>query len=187
MRTSDVDILIIPGFNGSGPDHWQSRWEANLSTARRVEQFDWDRPRRDEWVARVVEAAAATTRPAVLVAHSLGVLTVAHAAPQLSGKVIGAFLVAPPDETAVAALPEIDPTVVPVPRAPLPFPATLIASDNDPYCGLAAAEDFCFAWGAAFANAGAAGHINTESGHGPWPEGLLGFATFLKRLGPAAP
>jgi hypothetical protein len=27
-----------------------------------------------------------------------------------------------------------------------------------------------------------AGHINSSSGHGPWPEGLLSFGTFLKPL-----
>ena len=41
MRTSDADILMVPGWNGSGPDHWQSRWERNLKTARRIEQDDW--------------------------------------------------------------------------------------------------------------------------------------------------
>jgi predicted alpha/beta hydrolase family esterase len=53
MRTSDCDILIIPGYTNSGPDHWQSRWERQLSTARRVEQANWDEPKRAEWVARV--------------------------------------------------------------------------------------------------------------------------------------
>jgi predicted alpha/beta hydrolase family esterase len=182
MRTSDVDILIVPGLNGSGPDHWQSRWEAKLSTAQRVRQADWDRPRRDAWASGLIEAVAAATRPVVLVAHSLGVVAVVHAAPELSGKVAGAFLVAPPDEAALAVLPEVDPAFAPIPRAPLPFPSMLIASADDPHCALAAAEDLSFAWGAAFANAGAAGHINTESGHGPWPEGLMSFATFLKRL-----
>ena len=33
MKSSDVDILIIPGWSGSGPEHWQSRWEARLTTA----------------------------------------------------------------------------------------------------------------------------------------------------------
>lgn len=183
MRTSDLDILIVPGLNGSGPDHWQSRWQAKLSTARRVEQDDWDRPRRDAWTASVIDAVAGAIRPAVLVAHSLGVLAVVHAAADLSGKIAGAFLVAPPDETTLAGLPEVDAAFAPIPRAPLPFPSILIASADDPYCALAAAEDLSFAWGAAFANAGAAGHINTESGHGPWPEGLMSFATFLKRLG----
>lgn len=185
MRTSDVDILIVPGLTGSGPDHWQTRWETKLSTARRVVQDDWDRPRRDAWVAGIVAAVAGTTRPAVLVAHSLGVLAVVHAAPHLPPAVAGAFLVAPPDEIALAELPDVDPAFRPIPRAPLPFAAVLVASENDPYCTLSVAEDFGFAWGAAFANAGAAGHINTASGHGPWPEGLLRFAMFLKRLGPS--
>ncbi|MGO8657408.1 alpha/beta hydrolase, partial [Rhizobium ruizarguesonis] len=35
MKASDADILIIPGYTNSGPGHWQSRWEAKLSTARR--------------------------------------------------------------------------------------------------------------------------------------------------------
>jgi predicted alpha/beta hydrolase family esterase len=183
MRSSDADILIVPGLSGSGPDHWQTRWESKLTTARRVEQVDWDRPQRDAWVDRIVEMAQAATRPVVLVAHSLGVLAVVHAAPRLPAAVAGAFLVAPPDEASLATLPEVDPAFVPIPQAPLPFPATLIASADDPYCSLAAAEDLSFAWGAAFADAGLAGHINTESGHGPWPEGLMRFAGFLKQLG----
>jgi predicted alpha/beta hydrolase family esterase len=186
MRSSDLDILIVPGLNGSGPDHWQTRWERKLSTARRVEQDDWERPRRDQWIERLVAASATATRPAVLVAHSLGVHTVVQAAPYLSKTVIGAFLVAPPDEPALAAIPEVDRAFAPIPRDPLPFSAILVASENDPYCDIAAAEDFGFAWGAAFANAGAAGHINTESGHGPWPEGLLRFAGFISRLTPPA-
>jgi uncharacterized protein len=185
MRTSDVDILIVPGLAGSGPDHWQSRWEAKLSTARRVEQDDWDRPRRDAWIERLAEAVAGAARPVVLIAHSLGVLTVVHGAPRLPATIAGAFLVAPPDEAAIAALPEVDRAFVPIPHAPLPFPSILIASADDPYCALAVAEDLSFAWGAAFANAGAAGRINSESGHGPWPEGLMRFAGFLKQLGPA--
>ena len=31
MRTSDCEILIVPGLTNSGPDHWQSRWEGKLS------------------------------------------------------------------------------------------------------------------------------------------------------------
>jgi len=73
MRTSDCDILIIPGFTNSGPDHWQSRWERQLSTARRVEQASWDEPKRSEWVARVITEVKRSRRPVVLVAHSLAV------------------------------------------------------------------------------------------------------------------
>lgn len=186
MRTSDVDILMVPGLGNSGPDHWQSRWQARLTTARRVAQDDWDRPRREPWVARIVAEVEAAARPVVLVAHSLGVLAVVHAAPLLPATVAGAFLVAPPDDDGLATLPEVDPAFAPIPTAPLPFPAVLAASCNDALCRRAAAEDMAYAWGAAFADAGDAGHIDTASGHGPWPEGLMRFAGFLKRLTPPA-
>lgn len=183
MKTSDSDILIVPGLGGSGPDHWQTRWEGKLSTARRVEQLDWDNPERDEWTARIVEEVAASERPVVLVAHSLGVAAAVHAAPSLpTGIVRGALLVGMPDVERPDMPPEIDPAFSPLPRDPLPFPALLVASRNDPYCEYDRAEDFSYSWGAALVDAGEAGHINAESGFGPWPEGLMRFAGFLKRL-----
>ena len=51
MRASEADILIIPGFRGSDPEHWQSRWEAKLPSARRVLQEDWERPKLAAWRA----------------------------------------------------------------------------------------------------------------------------------------
>src|SRR5690606_18116691 len=56
MKAKDAEILIIPGYTNSGPDHWQSRWQSRLSTARRVEQKEWSKPVREDWVAKVVEA-----------------------------------------------------------------------------------------------------------------------------------
>ena len=53
---------------------------------------------------------------------------------------------------------------------------------RDPHCAYEKAEDISYAWGAAIVDAGDAGHLNTESGHGPWPEGLMRFAGFLKHL-----
>jgi uncharacterized protein len=183
MRTSDCDILIVPGYTNSGPDHWQSRWQQRLSSARRVEQDDWDAPARDEWVSRLLKTAEPCRRPVVLVAHSLGVITVAHAAPMLPpGIVRGAFLVAPSDVEDPERIAAIGRSFAPVPRDPLPFPSLLVASRSDPYCAYERAEDFAFAWGSALLDAGEAGHINTASGYGPWPEGLMRFAGFLKRL-----
>jgi predicted alpha/beta hydrolase family esterase len=183
MRTSDCDILIVPGHTNSGPDHWQSRWERQLSTARRVEQRDWDRPTRDEWVRRIVLAVERATRPVVLVAHSLGVVAVAHAAPLLpEGRVRGAFLVGLPDVEPEGFLPAVERAFAPIPRDPLPFPSALVASRTDPTCAYDKAEDIAYAWGSALVDAGDSGHLNTESGHGPWPEGLMRFAGFLKRL-----
>ena len=58
-----------------------------------------------------------------------------------------------------------------MPLARLPFPATVIASSDDPYVTLARARAFAAAWGAAFVDAGALGHINAASGLGDWPAG----------------
>ena len=184
MKTSDCDILIVPGHENSGADHWQSRWERQLSTARRIEQESWDEPDKDAWIGRIVQDVAQARLPVVLVGHSLGVVAIAHAAPLLApGKVQGAFLVGLPDVERPDFMPAIDRAFAPIPRDPLPFPSVLVASRTDPHCSYGKAEDTAYAWGSAIVDAGDAGHINTDSGHGPWPEGLMRFAGFLKRLG----
>jgi uncharacterized protein len=183
MKTSDCDILIVPGYENSDADHWQSRWERQLSTARRIEQESWDAPNRKDWIERIVHEVEQARKPVVLVGHSLGVVAIAHAAPHLpKGKVQGAFLVGLPDVERPDFVPAIDQEFAPIPRDPLPFPSVLVASRTDPHCTYEKAEDVAYAWGSAIVDAGDAGHINTDSGHGPWPEGLLRFAGFLKRL-----
>lgn len=193
MRSSEADILIVPGWHGSGPQHWQSRWERNLKTARRIEQDDWTAPDKDAWVGNIIKAVAETARPAVLVAHSIGVTTVAHAAAKLpQGAIAGAFLVAAPDVDNAAHWPVTDGYVwpddgfgfAPMPVDPLPFASMLLASSDDPYCPLDRARHFAAGWGSELVEVGSAGHINAASGHGPWPEGVLRFGTFLAKLDP---
>jgi predicted alpha/beta hydrolase family esterase len=183
MRAADAEILIVPGWQGSGPEHWQSRWEEKLSSARRVEQADWERPVLSEWVERLVQSVNAAEKPVVLVAHSLGVLVVVHAAPRFApGRVAGAFLVTPPSPGYLALSDEIDRAFADVPEEPLPFPTVLTVSSNDEYCEHDEAERLGTLWGAEIAQAGEAGHVNTSSGHGPWPEGIMRFAGFMSRL-----
>jgi uncharacterized protein len=184
MRTTDVDILLVPGWTGSGPDHWQSRWAVKLTTARRVEQADWDRVDKQQWTACLLAAIARATKPVVLVAHSCGVPTVVHAASQMTlHAVAGAFLVATPSEAACAALPGMDPAFTPYPRSLLPFPSMLIASRNDEHCAYDDAQALADAWGSSLIDAGDSGHINTASGHGPWPDGAMRLGVFLRQLG----
>ncbi|HTV70983.1 MAG TPA: alpha/beta hydrolase [Rhizobiaceae bacterium] len=182
MKVKDADILIVPGYTNSGPEHWQSRWETKLSTARRVEQEEWSKPVREDWVTRVADAVNEATKPVVIVAHSLGVATVVQAVPLFKNRVAGAFLVAVPD----VANPEIRPkhlmTFGPYPRDPLPFPSIVVASRNDPFSSYDVVEDIAAAWGSLFIDAGEAGHINSDAGYGPWPEGSMAFAQFLSRL-----
>ena len=182
MRVRDIDILIVPGWTGAGPDHWQSRWESKLSTARRVEQTDWETPRIGDWIDRIVAEVEASTRPPVIVAHSCGVIATVAAAPKLAKRLRGAFLVAPADLEGRDLWPATDGGFAPVPMSTLPFPAKLIGSSTDPYCSVKRALALGAAWGADVSIIAGAGHINTASGHGPWPEGLLTFGLFLKSL-----
>jgi len=184
MKAKDADILIIPGYTNSGPDHWQTRWEEKLSTARRIDQAEWSKPVLADWKANVVDAVNAAQKPVVLVAHSLGVATVVQAVPEFRNKIAGAFLVAPPDVANAAVRPKHLMTFGPYPRDPLPFPSITVASRNDPFCAFDVAEDIAGAWGSLFIDAGEVGHINAESGHGPWPEGTLTFAKFVSSLKP---
>ncbi|AXS41160.1 alpha/beta hydrolase [Breoghania sp. L-A4] len=184
MKIAHSEILIVPGLGNSGPDHWQTRWETKLSTAKRVEMGNWDRPHREQWTERLVTAVNAAQRPVVLVGHSLGVVTIAHAAPKFDrGKVAGAYCVALPDIEDASRVPAPTPGFGPIPREKLPFACTLVASQTDPYCPYPKAERIAAEWGAHFESAGDCGHINADSGQGPWPEGLLSFAKFMTRLG----
>ena len=164
------NILILPGWQNSGPDHWQSRWEAAHGYAR-VEQHDWQRPLRGDWIARLEEVLLSLGSPAVLVAHSLGCIhTAAWAAhSQNTHRVKAALLVAPPD-VARDDIRQMLPSWFPVPLQRLPFPTILISSDNDPFCSLARAESFAAAWGSDFINAGPRGHLNADSGLRDWPD-----------------
>lgn len=182
MKSADCDILVVPGYTNSGPDHWQSRWQERLSTARRVTQESWDHPEPEAWRDAVIAAVQAATRPVVLVGHSLGVISCVQAAPYLAaGRVAGAFLVALPDVERPDT-PAVLRTFAPIPRAPLPFPSVLVTSRTDPYTAYDRAGEFAAAWGAELVDAGESGHLNAESGHGPWPEGLMRFAGFLRGL-----
>ncbi|CAM3074270.1 hypothetical protein JHFBIEKO_4455 [Methylobacterium mesophilicum] len=183
MKTADCDILIVPGLGGSDEDHWQARWAGRLATARVVAQDDWHAPTPEAWCGRIAEAVAAATRPVILIAHSLGVVACVAAAPRFApGVVRGALFVACPDVEEAPDLPEAVRAFAPMPRDPLPFPSLLIASRTDPYCTYDRADDFAHSWGSLTVDAGESGHINVASGHGPWPEGLMRLAGFMKGL-----
>jgi uncharacterized protein len=54
---------------------------------------------------------------------------------------------------------------------PLPFLSVVVASRTDPYLSVERATEFAQAWGSSLVDAGDAGHLNTDAGYGPWPEG----------------
>jgi len=180
MRASDFDILIVPNIGGAAEGDWPSRWRSKLSTARFVHPTDPSERRPEAWTGAVAGAAREATRPALFIGHGIGAAAIADAGAALKGAdVRGAFLVAPPDDKGLERLAGADWTPA---RAPLPWPSVVIASRNDPHAAYDAVAALASDWGADLIDAGEAGGLDAASGHGPWPEGLMRLAAFIKKL-----
>jgi predicted alpha/beta hydrolase family esterase len=157
--------LIIPGLNSSGAAHWQTWLESQIPDVIRVIQPDWKRANLAEWSSRIRRDISRHAGPILIAAHSFGALAAVQAAEDYRERVVGALLVAPadPEKFGIADL---------LPDRPLGFPATIVASANDPWLSFDRALTLATRWGANFVDLGNAGHINAESGFGPWPLGL---------------
>ncbi|WP_119157901.1 RBBP9/YdeN family alpha/beta hydrolase [Caldimonas tepidiphila] len=158
-------VLIVPGLHGSGAGHWQSWLQGRLRGAVRVEQDDWDHAEPDAWAARIGETIARHGGSWVAVAHSFGCIALArHAVLTGAPGVAAALLVAPaePARFGCAAL---------LPQTALPFRSQLVASRNDPWMSFDSARSWARCWGSELFDLGEAGHINCDSGFGPWPRG----------------
>lgn len=187
MKTSDTDILFLPDDRVPPRDHWQSRWQQKLSTARLVMPHAQHAPERARWIEAVSAAANAAERPLIMVGHGHGIFAAIAALPFIRQRVAGGFFAAPHDldagrgdaEQATVSSPHGWPETL---RARLPFPSMLVASRNDPASSFAASEKLADDLGSLLLDAGEAGHIDAEAGYGPWPEGLMAFAQFLRKL-----
>lgn len=181
MRHDAIHYLILPGWQGSPHDHWQSHWQRCLPDTSRVEQEDWLQPQRAAWVARLEQHIASAPAPIVLIAHSLGCVTLAHwaaqATPALLARVRGALLVAPADVERPGC-PAVLQNFAPLPQRPLPFPSLLVGSDNDAAATPARALQLASQWGAEAVLLSGVGHINVKSGHCQWEQGFA----YLYRL-----
>jgi serine hydrolase len=181
----DFDVLILPGWQNSGPDHWHTHWQAAFPRMRRVEQSDWESPVYSDWSRALTGAVNACERPALLVTHSLSNALVARWSHEAGTKAVaGAFLVAPTDLDRFAGTHEahsrgFDPLVM----KRLPFPSFLLSSRDDPRVGFERAQIFAAAWGSRFVDVGPLGHIGSTAKLGLWPQGLVLFGQFIASLG----
>ncbi|HQQ69778.1 MAG TPA: alpha/beta hydrolase [Alicycliphilus sp.] len=178
---NDSQVLLLPGWQDSGPGHWQTEWERRYGYVR-VQQHDWMRPLRGDWSARLEEVVADAPGQVVLAAHSLGCILTAWWAAHTrhAHKVRGALLVAPGD----VERPDLAAQIrgwAPIARQTLPFAAVLVASRNDPHCSFERAQALAGDWGARFVDLGRCGHINAESGLGAWHEGHALLATLTNK------
>lgn len=172
-------ILILHGWQGSGPEHWQSWLADRLRAAGEVVRYpllpECDQPCPDRWGAALREELAALEGgERVVICHSLAcVLWVREARalpPQL--RVDRCLLVAPPCPSAdVQELARFYPTGADGDAIRAASAMTrLVCSDADPYCPDGAQ---CH-WGAPLNLPvdilPGAGHVNADAGFGPWPE-----------------
>lgn len=165
-------VLIMPGINNSGPAHWQTRWEAANPDFVRIQVPNWDHPVCAHWVSAIGQAVARAGQPPIIVAHSLGCLPViVWALSEARPAPAALMLVSVPDPLG-PAFPEEATGFAPPACRPLPCRAIVVASEDDPYGSPAQARHCAQQLGARFVNIGYAGHINTASGLGDWPQGF---------------
>ena len=183
-----MPVLLLQGWLGSGPGHWQRHWMALRPHWRVVDFGSWEQPDPQGWRLALDAAIAGCERPPLLIAHSLGCLAAAAllatsvppdsaAAPAIAA----ALLVAPPDpgrpDTPLPLRP-----FHPVARTRFGVPGQLLLSSDDPYASEAYALALAEAWGLEPLRLGPLGHVNADSGLGPWPEGLALAEALLARL-----
>lgn len=157
--------LIVPGLNSSGSAHWQTWFESKIPDAIRVIQPDWKRADLPQWSGRVRRDISRHSGPILIAAHSFGALAAVQAAEDYRERIAGALLVAPADPNKFGVEEAL-------PAGRLGFPATIVASANDPWLSLERALALAIRWGANLVDIGNAGHINADAGYGPWPVGL---------------
>lgn len=175
---TSATILIVPGLRDHVAEHWQTLLEAKLSRTRQVVSvppLEQDKLSCAARVNAIERTLAGIQGPVIIVAHSGGVIMLAHWAQQHQHAIQGALLAAPPDfETPLpAGYPTLETLQtngwLPVPSAPLPFPSIVAASTNDPLASYARVEQLAQQWGSTLVNVGAVGHLNPASGYGEWP------------------
>lgn len=184
--TLNRHFLILPGWQGSGDNHWQTWWQSCLPNAGRLEVADWHEPDPQDWAAALNARVAVSPGPVVLIAHSLGCVNTvnwaAQAHPDVLRKVEAALLVAPADVERPACPQALQP-FAPISRRPLPFPARVLGSLNDAAATAERVQELAEAWQIPHEILGEVGHINVASGHHQWEEGFRWLYQLLKDAG----
>lgn len=172
-----VPTVVIPGWHGSGAGHWQTWLEEQSETDGRPTirpSFDPERAVLSEWSTAL--RAVLSDLPADgydVVAHSLGAVLWLHhvAAPVDSPRAARVLLVSPPSPRLdIPDLAEFLPPPLDVDTVRRGADGTaLVGSEGDPYLpeGVAAAYGVPLKMATTIVPGG--GHINVDSGHGPWP------------------
>jgi predicted alpha/beta hydrolase family esterase len=164
-------FLILHGWQGSGPGHWQTWLGARLrADGERVaypDLPDADLPSLQPWrEALDGELRALVAGEVIVICHSLSCLLWLHHVADGGRQADRVLLVAPPSERA--GVPEIE-GFFPVPLPALAHGARLVCSDDDPFCPEGAAKVYGEPLRIPIDLLPGRGHLNPEAGYGPWP------------------
>ena len=159
------EFVLVPGLYDSGEEHWQTCWQHYFPFWKRISQRNWNTADIETWISSIRRLLANSPRKAILVGHSFGALASCCVAVDHPELVAGLMLVAPAEPMRF----EVEDRV---PASSLGVPSMLVASHNDPLMRFSRASDWAGVWGSSLVDVGEAGHINIESGFGPWRYGL---------------
>jgi len=175
--TTTQPVVILHGWQGSGPEHWQT-WLAGRLAADHEVRYptlpDPDHPRLDAWLSTVDETVAGLPDGGFdLVCHSVAVALWLHrtARPATGPTPARVLLVAPPsprlDEPELATFvpPPLDADAVR--RAA--GGTILVCADDDSYCPEGAAAAYGAPLKLPTTVIPGGGHLNADTGFGPWP------------------
>ena len=178
--TRTVPTVILHGWQGSGPDHWQTWLSEQLRAAEREVRYpdlpDADKPALDGWLGALSDTLDGLPDDGFdVVAHSLGAVLWLHHAAVDSGttspRPSRVALVAPPSPaTTVAELVPFFPVQLDIDAVRRAADGTvLVGGDDDPYTpeGIAVAYGRPLKMPTTVIPGG--GHLNPDAGYGPWP------------------
>jgi predicted alpha/beta hydrolase family esterase len=188
MAETDDRFLILNGWGGNKPAHWQEHLYAHLTAAGASVTYPKfptpGSPNRDEWLATLNQtltdlAADTDGGPLTVVCHSLGAINWMHHAAQSETILVAdrVLLVAPP-----YVIPEIPPADAP-PGVPGFFPppmdaagiaraareTAIVASDTDDYATFEQTKAYADRLEIPVHLLAGAGHISPYWGYGEWP------------------
>ncbi|MBE7188040.1 alpha/beta hydrolase [Jatrophihabitans endophyticus] len=176
--TRTVPTVILPGWQGSGPGHWQTWLGEQLTAAgrevRNPDFADLDHPQLDDWLAALGASLDGLTDDGFdVVAHSLGsILWLQHAASSTTApRPARVALVAPP--SPVTHPDEVDgffPVPLDVDAVRHAADGTvLVGGSDDPHCPEGIAEAYGRPLKMATTVIEGGGHLNVAAGYGEWP------------------
>ena len=163
-------VLIIHGWGGSSYPHWQAQLASDLIKDHYVVSFpslpNKDNPDLTEWKA-FVKKEVEHFKPDMVVCHSLGNIIWLHIVEELNIELEKLMLVAPVRrECDIDELSTFFP--YPHPKDLKAKEIIIAASTNDPYLNLEEAHILKAELGVDIEIFNDAGHINAESGFGPF-------------------